>query len=185
MEAGGQPQASPFTPMGRSSPPLQMNRRLSKPLIQSGYLRGEKILVHLLVCFLDTRSEMLCFQNVQGDSFICPSLCVSFDCSCVRKFSRLNSSAAQWILKKTLGLKVTTVAATKLKTRLQFERSVAICRKRQCDIPEEWIFSNTAVRISNHAVNLLFTGVSVQGSLKVCFGNTSCQQGLEWLFGTT
>ena len=84
MEAGGQPHASRFIPMRRISPPVQMNRRLSEPLIQSGYLRGEKIFVPFLGCFLDSRSEMSCIQNVHGDVLICPFLCVSIGCPSFR-----------------------------------------------------------------------------------------------------
>ena len=44
----------------------------------------------------------------------------------------------RWMdFEKNLGVKVTTVAATKFKTRQQFETSVTIYRKRQRDIPEE------------------------------------------------
>jgi hypothetical protein len=99
MKAGGQPHASRFTPMGRSSPPVQLNKMLTEPMIQSGYLRGEKILVPLRGCFLDTRSEMLCNQKVYGDVRISPLLCVYIGCSSARKFARLNSSAAEWISK--------------------------------------------------------------------------------------
>ena len=42
---------------------------------------------------------MLCIHNVHEDDLICPVLCVSIGCSSARKFTRLNSSTAEWILK--------------------------------------------------------------------------------------
>jgi hypothetical protein len=136
MVAGGQPRASRFTPMGRSTLPVQLNRRLSEPLILSGYLRRRKFSCPF---WDDSRTlDVKCyvFRTCKGMFLsVRPSVCLLA--------AHLSESLHVWTpaplngFWKTLGFKFTIVAATKFKTRLQFETSVTIYRKRQCDVPEE------------------------------------------------
>lgn len=72
MEEGGQLRACLSAPIERSSPPAQFTRTLRGPLMQSGYLRGEKIFVPLL-----GTGSVMCSERAMGLFMsVRPSVCL-------------------------------------------------------------------------------------------------------------